>query len=264
MPEGRPLLHFHGWPSSRLEQFASDEMLRELGIRWFSLDRPGYGGTEFVAARGLSDWARTVGEWADERGLGQFHVLGFSAGGAYAQAVAAGLPSRVLSLNLIGSLCEFGPPRGVDYPPPWAGWGQFLMRRMPLGAVAALSLLRAYHGWRPMDCERRLVESLHPLDKAILLEPGRLEAMALTHGVAFEQGVRHIVADLQLLSGKWDFDLEAIGCPVRIWVGSEDFQVPSECSRWLARRIGGAMLTEFAGEAHYIAHRHGREILSAI
>ncbi len=259
--DGAPLVHFHGWPSSRLEQFASDELLRELGIRWFSLDRPGYGGTKYV--RGLRAWTEMVEEWADERGLGRFHVLGFSAGGQSAQAVAACLPERVLSLNLIGSLCPFG-EGGVNYPPPWAGSAEFILKRAPLLGVAGLSVLNAYRKWKPLDYERRLLSGLHPADRAILEGPGMLEAMAEAHGEAMRQGVWHIVEDLRMLAGAWDVDFEAIRCPARIWVGGEDFQVPVACSRWLAGRLKDAKLVEFAGEAHYIAHRHAREILEVI
>jgi len=253
-------VHFHGWPSSRLEQFAASSLLQQLRLRWFSLDRPGYGGTEFHPEHSFSRWAGMVEEWARQQQLDRFHVLGFSGGGPFAQAIAALLPERVLSLNLINSLAPFG-PGGVSAKPPWAGPGEWLLdQSLPLAHVA-FACLNAFRRLSPHAFERMQIAGFHPVDRRLLSQPQIIERFIASHQLSMQQGVRHLLADLQLYRGQWDFDYGSIQCPTRVWIGSEDIQVPPECGKWLAEQIPGATLVEYQGEAHYIAHSHAEEIL---
>jgi pimeloyl-ACP methyl ester carboxylesterase len=254
------LLHFHGWPSSRLEQFASEDLLKKHKLHWFSLDRPGYGETTFQPEHSFKNWARTVDRWATDRGLDQFHVMGFSGGGPFAQAIAAHLPHRALTLNLVASLSPFG-PNALNHPPPWAGPANLILTHAPSIAITLFHLLNRYRKIDPLGYERLQLAKLHPFDQKILNSPETLERFAQSHAESMRQGVRHIIEDLLLYRRPWDFSHDSIVCPTRIWVGTADVQVPPECSKWLAKRISGATLTEYPGEAHYIAHRHADEIL---
>lgn len=42
-PDGKALLYFHGYPSSRLEGKPVDDMARRRGLRFIAIDRPGFG-----------------------------------------------------------------------------------------------------------------------------------------------------------------------------------------------------------------------------
>ena len=42
-PSGKPLLFFHGFPTSRLEASSGDDAARRRKLRLISIDRPGYG-----------------------------------------------------------------------------------------------------------------------------------------------------------------------------------------------------------------------------
>jgi pimeloyl-ACP methyl ester carboxylesterase len=56
-PEGAPLLHLHGTPGSRLD-FATDRYdaaLREAGVRFIAVDRPGFGMSDPKPGRGHAD-----------------------------------------------------------------------------------------------------------------------------------------------------------------------------------------------------------------
>lgn len=265
VPGGTPVVFFHGWPSSRVERFFTDAELGHHSLRWFSLDRPGYGETKFYPHHEIADWPPRVLRWAQEHGLERFHAVGFSAGGPYAAACAALLGDVVQSLTLIGSLCPFGDGEtGVRYRPPWGKLGRLVLRRAPLIGVFALRALRRWSQSDPIGYERRMLRELHPADRAILQSPSLLELLAQAHAVAMQQGVRHIVRDLQLHDRPWTFDPRQIQCRTRIFVGAEDYQVPAQCSYWLRDKIKGASLVAYPREAHYIAYTHASEILRSI
>lgn len=262
-PQGQPVLHFHGWPSSRLEQFAGDDLLRRHGLRWLSLDRPGYGETTFEAEHSFCNWARTIRRWADDQNLQHFHVSGFSGGGPFAQAVAAYLGDRVLSLTLIASLAPFGRD-AVQVAPPWSGLRSLILDHTPGLAIFGFSAFTRLRRLSPRMAEKFQLAQFHPLDQKLLDQEATLARIANSYDEATRQGVRHFIADLQLYRAAWDIDHDAIRCPTHVWLGGADTQVPPECSRWLARRIPFATLHEFAGEAHYVALSHANEILNAI
>ncbi len=257
------MIHLHGWPSSRLEQFAEEALLERLGLDWFSLDRPGYGESGFDPKHSLADWPLRVAAWADEQGIGDFHVLGFSGGGPYAMACAALLGQRVRSLTLIGSLAPFG--RGaVGCRPPWGFWGGLVLRHAPLLGVAGMKLADGYRRRAPQAFERNQLPFLPPADRKVLENAERQHMLMAAHAEACRQGVRHLVHDLGLAARPWPFDVCEIGCRVRLLVGDQDGTVPPECSRWLAQQIPGAELTVFPGEGHYIPYTQTERILQPL
>jgi pimeloyl-ACP methyl ester carboxylesterase len=96
-PKGRPVFHFHGSGSSRLERPSSESMLVQTGIRFISVDRPGHGLSDYLPHRRLTDWPRDVRQLAGHLGVDAFHVEGYSAGGPHALACAHQLPEQVIA-----------------------------------------------------------------------------------------------------------------------------------------------------------------------
>ena len=80
-PDGRPVLYFHGAPSSRLEPLlVGDDAWRAHGLRVIAPDRPGVGLSDFLPKRGFSQWPNDVVALADALGLERFGVIGMSGG----------------------------------------------------------------------------------------------------------------------------------------------------------------------------------------
>ena len=61
----------------------------ELGIRWVSYDRPGYGGSTRRPDRDVASAAGQASAVADALGIDRFTVMGHSSGGSHALACAA-------------------------------------------------------------------------------------------------------------------------------------------------------------------------------
>ena len=103
-PDGSPVISCHGGLSSRLDVQSAAGSAAALGVRVICPDRPGIGGSDPQPGRLLTDWPAEVEQLADQLGLGPFAVMGWSAGGMYAQACAAQLPDRVSRLGLMASV----------------------------------------------------------------------------------------------------------------------------------------------------------------
>src|SRR5512139_3720722 len=85
-PQGKPVLFFHGTPSSRLFRHPDDSIAASLGVRLITVDRPGFGLSDPKPGRILLDWTDDVIELADAFKIERFAVAGVSGGGPYAAA----------------------------------------------------------------------------------------------------------------------------------------------------------------------------------
>lgn len=86
----------------------------QLGIRWVSYDRPGYGGSSSHPGRDVASAAAYVSSIADALGIDRFAVVGHSGGGSHALACGALLPERVLGVVSVAGLAPFG-AEGLDW-----------------------------------------------------------------------------------------------------------------------------------------------------
>src|SRR3954464_6157218 len=96
--DGIPVLWCHGGPGSRFEPAPLADAAATAGLRLIGIDRPGYGLSEPQPGRTLVGWIRDAIAVADRLGAEQFGTVGVSTGGAYALALAAMEPPRVLGV----------------------------------------------------------------------------------------------------------------------------------------------------------------------
>lgn len=129
-PDGAPVLHMHGTPSSRLEVTAPAirEAAEQLGIRLLAPDRPGMGLATFRRFS-IVDYPRLVRSFADALELERFAITSVSGGGKYACACAWQLPDRVTRIALVSSTCSF------DLPEAKAAWSKRTGRPTPSPAA---------------------------------------------------------------------------------------------------------------------------------
>src|SRR3981081_2972754 len=90
---GSPVIYCHGAIGTPVGSSVDLESITaQLGIRPISVNRPGSGGSRPPAGRWVVDFAHDVRQLADELALDRFSVVGVSAGGPYALAIAHQLP----------------------------------------------------------------------------------------------------------------------------------------------------------------------------
>jgi pimeloyl-ACP methyl ester carboxylesterase len=113
--DGRLAVFWHhgtpniGFPPEPLFAYAE-----ELGIRWVSYDRPGYGGSTPYPGRDVASSAAYVSTIADALGIDRFALMGHSGGGPHALACGALLPERVLGVVVVAGMTPFG-AQGLDF-----------------------------------------------------------------------------------------------------------------------------------------------------
>ena len=103
--EGPPVLLVHGLASSMITWYCNMAALANAGYTAIAVDLPGYGDSGLADHLGYSpeNAAHFLANLADELGIGQFSVVGNSAGGLIAGLTALEYPHRVEKLALVAS-----------------------------------------------------------------------------------------------------------------------------------------------------------------
>jgi pimeloyl-ACP methyl ester carboxylesterase len=258
---GRPVFHFHGSASSRLERPSPESMLARTGIRFITVDRPGHGLSDFLPDRRLVDWPADVRQLADHLGLHTFYVEGYSAGGPHALVCAHQLPDRVLAGAAIASVAPMGRPGAYDGLPffnqvlarsarlfPWfTGFIRWIMRRLVLGDAEKSA--------------RRLMSSIPEADRAALYAPQNLEMFVSSVREGFRPGSRGVAHDDVLVNRDWGFDLAEVSPRIDIWQGEADVNVPPHAATYLHGVLPHARVTFAPGKGHFFLFERWQDIL---
>jgi len=264
-PGGKPVLHFHGLPSSRFELFtpATDEIATRLGARVLVIDRPGIGISDYHPYS-ISAWPDLVVEFAEALHLDRFAVMGYSSGGKYVAACAWKIPARLTSAGIVSGNCSYDLP----------GARLTLSRQDKLLYTFAdkLPLLLRFLLWiiaRNVRKNPASVLSLFPetsqVDKNALVTPEIQRLLTKMVGGAFQQGTRAAALDWQLEARSWGFPLKDIQLPVQIWHGGQDKIVATEQGRIMAGALSGGQLKIFPDDGHIsLMMNHYEELLGTI
>lgn len=236
-PCGVPAFYFHGWPGSRLEARLTDAIARQAGVRILSIDRPGYGGSDFAPGRTLLDWPDDVAALADALEFERFAVIGISGGGPYVAACAYRLVDRLRGACIVCGLGPVDRPSDLDGMLPFHRLGLGVARRAPSVAVPVLGLVaplaRRYAG-KLVD---RLARTTTTPDRQFFEDPDHRAAFEATFREGFRQGGRGPAWDVRLYARPWGFELENVETEVDLWHGGNDAVVPVAMGRAMARRL---------------------------
>jgi pimeloyl-ACP methyl ester carboxylesterase len=233
-PAGTAVAYLHGGGDSRLSRHPDDSIATALGVRLLAVDRSG----PAVPGRTLRSWAEDV---VAALPVDRFAVIGWSAGGPHALAVAAVAPERVTRVALVGSMPT--PERVRELPRDV----QSVMRLARLSPRAAARGLETW-GRRPTP-----PTGDRATDEAYAR--GRVES--------FRAGGLWLARELAYLGRPWGFELSEVGAPVTLWWGTRDTVCPPSIGRDFEQRLPNATL-RLVDNTHQMLFSHWREILQDV
>lgn len=258
-PNGKPLLFFHGWPMSRLQAKLIDKEAKEFHIRILSLDRPGYGLSDYKEGRTILDWVDDVDEFVRILKIDKFSVLGQSGGGPYALACAYKIPERILDTIIVSGLAPPYIPELLSgmFPINKFGWNN--LSKIPLLAelAAGIQFIESKSSFKkllPLYRSKQEIETIGPLFREIII----------IRREAFKEGFRGSALDLKLYASDWGFKVKDIHKKVYLWYGGDDKFVPIAMGQYYESEIKNSKLTIFPHEGHAIIINHAKEILSEL
>jgi pimeloyl-ACP methyl ester carboxylesterase len=262
------VFYFNGGPGSRLEGLLFDELNQQLGVRMISVDRPGYGLSDYYKDRTYLDWPVDVSELADHLGIDRFAVLGWSSGGPYAAVVAHEIPER---LTVVGIVSGEVPYQCDDFPqstPTEGAWAE-ANEVLIWGANNTPWLMRA------LFRVNRIMLFSDPAASADMggdmLAGGDMQFFSSDGFIAgaveaFRPGADGMAQDFILERRVWPFEYEEILAPtVLVFHGGADLMLEPSLSDYVCMRIPTCdEPTIYPGEGHSAVYYRYEDIIQSI
>lgn len=265
--DGRPIFHFHGNGSSRLEVELLADVAASAGVRLIGLDRPGIGDSDPAPGRTLIDWPSDVAQVADRLQIGRFAIVGFSAGGAYALACAYRMANRLDGCALVSSI---GPPELVRLAAPaWMRGGWWLAQHHPDLVHTAMRLWLPDSPFDEASAETRLsriASWLAAPDQELVRRPVIRKALVRAMAESRRQGATANRLEVLALLRDWNLRIDQIALRgIFLWHGERDRLTPIGPARLLAGQLAHCSATFCPGEGHFstLAH-HAHDVFAAL
>jgi pimeloyl-ACP methyl ester carboxylesterase len=248
-PADTAVLWCHGGPGCRLEPAYLQREATEAGLRIIGIDRPGYGLSTPQPGRTIAGWVPEALAVADHLGIGQFAAVGISTGGAFALALAALAPERVLGVVACCSMTDMRWPEGratMSRPHTHAVW------EAP-DRPAALAAAVDAHGENGSKMRGGgTAPALAPSDLALFRDPEWMRGVMAEFPAMFAHGLEGYTDDRLADGPGWvSFDVTSIQCPVAVLHGGSDRMVDVIHARHTAELVPGAELAIFDDLGHF-------------
>ncbi|KAG0588242.1 hypothetical protein KC19_2G228100 [Ceratodon purpureus] len=263
----RSLLVLHGLGSSRVAGMpgVSESLLKEMGVRFVSIDRPGYGLSDFNPKQTFESAAKDVAHVADALELGQkIWLLGYSCGGAYCWGAARYIPERIAGIAMwapVGNyswkgISESERTKLIANITPRSRSTYGIVQRVPkwmLYAYVRYFIVPSVGAKWVEDAKNRLA----PPDAQNLREISG-DIMERDSIESAKQKGKGMAQDLLLISGDWGFELSDVQDvyqgSIHIFNGDQDLLVPLGLQQCIKKVLPDLVhLHDLEGEGHISA-----------
>jgi pimeloyl-ACP methyl ester carboxylesterase len=248
--DGKPVLYFHGTPSSRREilllkayDIDFDTTLFDAGIKLIAVDRHAL--TTFYPERNFLSFADDVVQLLQHFGIQQCPALCWSGGGPYALAIAHKYPGIIEGIHI---LCGFTKrfDRDVMQQMGRNKWYFRAARFIPPVLQIGLNITR-----------RRKINSLPPQGFTglphrdyTLLQQGIKQVAGLTLKEATRKGTRSAVHEAASYYNDFGFDIREIEQPIHYWWGTKDMSVVEAHAREVEQKAQRPVMHYLKNEGH--------------
>jgi len=261
-PKGKPLLFCHPITGCRLMLPKDSGMLKKHRLRLIVPDRAGYGLSSPAETDPMQQWLQDMHHFLPLVGIDQYGLIGHSAGGAHAMALASEQPDKVRHLCLISSVAPLSDIENASELLPVNRMIVHLARNNPCAARSFLKLSLQAALKKPDSYFKLITNSVPDLDKEVLNNPQLKQLLLDTFSETTRQGNKHLIEETMYLSTLWQVRPEQISCPVSIWHGTEDKHAPFSLMQAFSRSLGQVEETKwYEGAGHYMLFLYWDEIV---
>jgi pimeloyl-ACP methyl ester carboxylesterase len=254
---GVPTIYFPGAPGNRLNPFL-DIWGRETGIRFLSLDRPGYGLSSPPPQRPLADLGQV--------GLQRFSLAGVSGGGPAVLGCAYTLGERIVTSVIVSEVAPPHAPRDGLSPARIKAQTAIDTDAERYGREMGIALWIAAH--LPASILTRAIAKgtadAPAADRELLARPDIRDLLVASARSMGRGEGRAAAAEMRQYSRPWGFDLGDLPAQVRLWHGSADTSVPIGAARFVAEHLPDGHLSEVPQAGHLLLFDRWRDIFTGL
>ena len=236
-PAGAPLFFHHGIPSSRLAAAVLADAALRNRVRLIAPERPGFGYSDPLPERRITDWPSDLKQLADHLQLDTFSVTGISAGAPYTLACALQMPERLDRVALISGLGRIDDSdilEGMSYE--WRLIYTLFLKSRRLASLWMRGYGRAARK-QPDRVVAEQIKRMPPVDGAILGSEQITANRIADLRQAFRQGPAAAGIEALRHMEPWGFDFKDVQFPVLLWQGKLDESHPIQMGRRIAAEL---------------------------
>ena len=247
---GKPVLYFHGTPSSRkeiliLKAFGVDfdAVLFQAGLRLLAVDRHAL--STFYPQRNFRSFADDVVQLLGHFRVTRCPVLAWSGGGPYALAIAHRHPQVIAGVYI---LCGFSKKFDSDVIRQMGGnkWYFRSAKYIPLVLRLAMNIVRS----RKTDhLPPRALTGL-PYKDYVLLQENIRKIAGLTLKEATRKGARTAVHEAVSYYKETGYSIADIEQPIHYWWGTKDMSVAEAHAREIEQKAQKPVMHYLQDESH--------------
>lgn len=243
----KPVL-FMGGTGTTARASGMTEFLRttrqNLDLRLISVERNGFGDTEYDSGLGFDDYAEDVEAVLDELGVEEAPLIAISGGGPYAARFAERAPERITSLHLGAAL----PPSGPKSP--------FCALDADEQRKQTAEEIRDPRKWWGFEEDSPMQDIPGFTDNAEE-DGGRSYYLRGQQGDPSAQ-----VHEQRLYCERGGADLSELDAPAYIYTGEKDTTVPPAVQKlWKKSLPGRPVVRSYGDSGHDVQYRHWDQIL---
>ena len=267
-PKGKPVFYFHSFPGSRLEAKVMHEKAKEVGIRLISVDRPGFGLSDYQPNRRITDWPKDIGELADFLNFDKFSLFGVSTGACYALACASCLTDRINKIVTISALDSIEFKKNGLFPNHRVIFG--VAKYLPFLFKILFWFIRCRNLKKENGGERYLkinYKNFSEKDRILLQDSTILNTIAEAHCEAFRRELKGITHEAKLLGSPWRIEFNKIPKELDIYLfhGVEDKIAQVTATMEIEKLLQRCEATYFQNEGHVsLLANSDKEIFSTL
>ncbi|UPW17182.1 alpha/beta fold hydrolase [Agarivorans sp. TSD2052] len=264
-PKGKALVYCHSILGCRLENFFDQiDIAKQLGLRLISVDRPGFGGSDYCEGYSFLKWAEDLNALLTHLNLDKVELVGYATGGVYAACCAATIPEKISHLTIISSGDALTFDSDYQATAKLYRMHMKLARDFPSMHRLFTNILDKGLHKDPNKLFKVLARDLEGTDVELFESPqfkdkfGRyLKESKTQGGNAFSDEVRQVMAP-------WGFNIEDVKLSTQLFHGEQDKHIPLVLAERFVERAANASITVYPDQGHYMIYRQWPNILEAI
>ncbi len=251
------VIFFHGFGSSAHSIHPDTNILDLHNIRFYAVNRPGYGDSELEMDYSMEDYADWINEFLIAKGIEQAALVGWSAGGLYSQVFTAKYPEKVSSLNLISSAIPLNSGETKAVLP--GNWKMIrnLNRYIPFMTKSYFKSLSKKVSKNLDAVIQESIEQMVEEDKKVVNDPIIKPAIIKGTVEGYRNSGNGVYYDARALCKKInESNTSGFDGIVHIWQGGADTIWTSETSNYLRQKYSNSTYNfiDQAGHLLYLSH----------
>ena len=255
------VIFFHGFGSSVHAIHPDTTLLDQYNIRFYAVNRPGYGDSNVELDYSMEDYAEWLNEFLIAKGIQKASLIGWSAGGLYSQVFTDQYPEKVESLNLVSSAIPLNSDATKSVLP--SNWKMIrnMNRFIPFMTKFYFNSLSKKVSKNLDTVIQESVKQMVEEDKKVVNDPTIQPAILKGTVEGYGNNGNGVYYDALALCKKINETNSSFNGKVHIWQGSADTVWTTETSNYLREKYPNSTYTFIENAGHLLYLSHWKEIL---